>query len=339
MRRWCFLVGFLSFFAAKAEAQNWPSFRGPNGSGIADDQNLPVSWNVEDSTNVLWKTPIAGLAHSSPIIWGDQVFLTTAIAREGTADLSTGEGDSAGYTSSKDLGRQTWLIYGLDKNTGKTLWQAASADGDLAGYASPRLIEHKGLRIVLTLTAKAMIGVNADTGQLLWRFPHESYADENVLTPLFQDGHIFVSTPKAGSVKWKLNVEGDKASVTEVWRSKELDSHHDGIILIADHIYGASRIYNKLQWVCLNWEFGEKEYAHDGAGRGSVTYADGHLYTYSEKGVMALVKATPQEFNVISKFDVPNQSEGPFWAHPVVCNGRLYLRHSDYLYVYDVGLE
>ncbi len=325
----------------------------------AMDMTGKILWQTKNGK--AWKGPHPG-TRATPTIDGDRIYHKSPHGDVACLDAETGKtiwtrnilkdfsGKNIRWALSESLlidgdrviccpgGPETSMV-ALDKNTGKTIWKAPSADGDLAGYASPRLIEHQGMRIILTMTAKAMIGVNAGTGALLWRFPHESHADENVLIPLFQDGHIFVSTLKAGSVKWKLNVNGDKASVTEVWRSKELDSHHDGIILIDGHIYGASRIYNKLQWVCLNWETGEKLYAHDGAGRGSVTYAGGHLYTYSEKGVMALVKATPDEFNVISKFDMPKQSEGPYWAHPVVCDGRLYLRHSDYLYVYDVGKE
>ena len=227
----------------------------------------------------------------------------------------------------------------VDKKTGKTIWEAQSAEKDPAGYASPILVEHKGLRVIITLSLKAMIGVNADTGALLWRFPHESYADENVLTPIFKDGHIFISSIVAGSVKWKLNVDGDKASVTEVWRSEELDSHHDAVVLLDNHIYGCSRTMNPMKWICLDWKTGDKKYAKRGAGRGSVTYADGLLYTFSEKGIMGLVKATPEDFKVISEFKLPKKGEGPHWAHPVVCDGRLYLRHADFLYTYDIADE
>lgn len=232
-------------------------------------------------------------------------------------------------------GNETCMV-ALDKRTGETVWKAPSAAGDPPGYASPTLVEYSGLRLIVTLTLKAMIGVNADTGALLWRVPHESYSDENILMPLFHEGYLFVSTLQAGSVKWKLNVEGDKASVTEVWRSKELDSHHDAVILLDGYVYGASRIYNSMLWVCLDWKTGAKKYAEKGVGRGSVTYADGMLYTLSEKGVMGLVRATPEHFEVVSQFEIPTQGEGPYWAHPVVCGGRLYLRHSDYLYAYDV---
>ena len=232
----------------------------------------------------------------------------------------------------------------LDKTTGKTRWKApATPDGDLAGYASPILVEHEGLRLIVTLTAKAIIGVDADTGELLFRVDHESYADENVLTPLFRDGCIFISTIKAGSVKWKLNVDGKTASLSEVWRSKELDSHHDAIILAGGYLYGSSRIYNQKLWVCLDWKTGHKRYAEKGVGRGSVTYAGGMLYTLSEEGQMGLVGANPKHHRVISQFKVPRQGEGPnwdrYWAHPVVCDGRLYLRHSDNLYVYDVRMR
>lgn len=226
-------------------------------------------------------------------------------------------------------------VVALDKKTGEIIWQAAST-GDLAGYATPTLVEHEGMRIILTLTSKAMIGVNADNGDLLWRVPHESYADENVMMPLFHEGRLFVSTIQAGAVQWKINVNGRKASVEEVWRSKEYDSHHDGAVLLDGHIYGCSRIYNKLQWVCLDWKTGDLKHAEPGVGRGCVTSAEGLLYTMSDKGVMGLVRATHDAHKVISRFDLPRATKDVYWAHPVVCGGRLYIRHGEILYAYNI---
>ncbi len=123
------LMGLFFFFVSGAEAQNWPSFRGPNRSGIADDQNLPLHWKTQDSTNILWKIPIPGLSHSSPIVWGNHIFLTTAVASEGTPELRTGAPSVAGYASTDDMVRHTWSIYGLDKNKGEILWQKDVHEG------------------------------------------------------------------------------------------------------------------------------------------------------------------------------------------------------------------
>ena len=222
----------------------------------------------------------------------------------------------------------------LDKKTGDVVWKSASADGDLAGYATPALAECQGLRMLLTLTSQAVIGVNADTGDLLWRFEHKTYEDENITTPLFHDGCVFVSTGHhVGSVLLKVAVNGKKASVDEVWRSKDLDNHHGGVVLLDGYLYGSC--YSP-KWVCLDWKTGKKTYSERGVGKGSLTYADGMLYTLSEGGKMGIVRPTPDGHKVVSQFKLPAGGEGPSWAHPVVCGGRLYIRHGVFLYAYDV---
>jgi len=234
-------------------------------------------------------------------------------------------------------GPQTAMV-ALNKTTGDILWQAPST-GELAGYASPILAEHAGLRIIITLTAKAMIGVNAETGDLLFHVPHESYADENILMPIFHEGCIFVSTLKAGSVKWKLSVADGKASVEELWRTTEMDNHHGGVLLLDGTLYGTSTFRNRNLWIGLNWQTGEKLFADKGVGKGSITYADGRLYTFSIDRVMGLVRPTPTGLDIVSSFTIPEGGEGKSWPHPVVCGGRLYLRHGQFLYAYDIRAD
>jgi len=231
-------------------------------------------------------------------------------------------------------GPQTCMV-ALDKNTGAVIWKAPSTK-ELAGYASPILVENEGLRIIITLTSKAMIGVNADTGELLWHVKHLSYADENVFTAIYHDAHIFISSIKAGSVKWKLNVKDGEASVEEIWRSKELDNHHGGGVLVNGYVYASSCIYNGPKWICLDWETGQKKYVDRGIGKGSLTYADGMLYMLGEGGVVGLVRPTPTNYALVSSFQIPKGGRGPSWAHPVVCGGRLYIRHGEYLYAYRI---
>ena len=234
-------------------------------------------------------------------------------------------------------GPQSALV-ALDKMTGRTVWKSPSA-GDLAGYASPATAEHGGLRMILTLTSRALIGVNADDGDLLFRFEHRSPWDENILMPVYHDGHVFLSTRTTGSVMVRLRVEGKRATAEEAWRSEELDNHHGGVVRLGGYLYGASHVRNSGRWICLDWKTGRRMYAERGVGKGSLTVAEGMLYALGERGTMALVPATPEAFRIVSQFRVPKEGEGPTWAHPVVCGGRLYIRHSDFLYVYDVRAE
>jgi outer membrane protein assembly factor BamB len=230
-------------------------------------------------------------------------------------------------------GPQTAVV-ALDKATGNVMWKSPTADGDAAGYATPALVEYQGLRMVLTLMAKALIGVNADTGDLLFRHEHRTNYDVNVLTPIFHDGQIFISTGYgAGAELIKVAVDGKKAKAERVWQSKDLDNHHGSVLLLDGYLYGANF---KGSWVSLDWKTGKKMYAEKGIGKGSLTYADGMFYMLSENSKVGLVKAVPAAYELVSEFTLPKGGEGPSWAHPVVCGGRLYVRHGDFLYVYEV---
>jgi len=222
----------------------------------------------------------------------------------------------------------------LDKKTGKTVWVCPGA-GDKPGYASAIAVEQDGLRLYVTMTSRAAIGVAAETGKLLWRLPHKTAYDCNIPTPIYHAGHIFIDSGYgSGGALLRLVVKGQGAGVQEVWRTKTLDNHHGGVILVEGYLYGSS---HRGKWVCLDIKTGKAAYVANGVGKGSVTYADGMLYTYSERGAMGLVPATPTGHNVVSRFRVPPGGSGPFWAHPVVSGGRLYLRHADALHCYDIA--
>ena len=223
----------------------------------------------------------------------------------------------------------------LDKTNGTVVWKAPGM-GESAGYASPTLFEYKGLRIITTLTSKSLIGVNADTGDLLWRIRHESPYDENIMMPIFHEGYIFISTPLAGSVKWKLNVNDGKVSLAKRWHSQQLDNHHGGVILINGNLYGSSTVRNKNLLVCLDFKTGRKKHMNRCVGKVSLTYADGMLYALSIDGVVGLVQPTPIGHKLVSYFKIPKGGKGKSWAHPVVCGGILYIRHGEFLYAYSL---
>jgi outer membrane protein assembly factor BamB len=227
-------------------------------------------------------------------------------------------------------------IVALDKTTGETVWQSPSAQGDLAGYASPALAEFDGVRMILQMTGEALVGVNAADGDLLFRLEHITQYDVNAMRPIFKDGHVFISSNYGtGSVMVKLNLDGGRVAAQKVWEHKPLDNHHGGVILLDGYLYGSSG----RGWHCLDWKTGQSMYQEKGVGKGSLTYADGMLYTLSEDHEMGLVAATPDGHQLVGQFDLPEGGEGNSWAHPVVCGGRLYIRHGDFLYAYDVQAQ
>ncbi len=325
---------------------------------IALDMSGSPLWQAENGP--AWIKPVPGaratptfddgrIYHESP--HGDIVCLDAATGQRiwGFNILERFQGKNLTWAVSESLlidgahlickpgGAQTTVV-ALDKATGETVWKSPSC-GDEPGYASCTLAERHGLRIILTLTSKALIGVNADTGDLLFRHLHETPFDENISMPIFHDGHVFISTRTVGSELLRLHVDGAKASLSPVWKTRQLDNQHGGVILDKGYLYGACHIQNRARWVCLNWASGEQMYAADGVGKGSSTYADGKLFILSEKEKerhVALVPVTPTGHVVSSRFQLPEGGRGPTWAHPVVCDGRLYIRHGEMLFVYEV---
>lgn len=230
-------------------------------------------------------------------------------------------------------GGQIVAMAALNKRTGKTVW-LCQGTGDKPGYASPVLIDYKGLRQIVTMMSASVVGVHANTGKLLWRHVHKAYADETVSTPVFHEGLIAVATLGPGAARClRLTVNGQTASVTQVWHTGILDNHHGGILGLNGYLYGTKV---RDTWVCLDMKTGNVMYKADGVGKGSLTFADGMLYTYSERGRVGLVKATPDAHALLSQFTIPKGGRGPAWAHPVVCGRRLYLRHGNFLYCYDI---
>jgi outer membrane protein assembly factor BamB len=121
--------------APSAAAQNWPAFRGANAAGVASGAP-PASWDVKAMRNVAWKTAIPGLAHSSPIVWGDRVYLTTAVASSGTPTVKTGDSNRAGIGAAPDMVSHTWHVLGIDKASGRVLWNREVFKG------TPRVKRH-----------------------------------------------------------------------------------------------------------------------------------------------------------------------------------------------------
>jgi hypothetical protein len=134
-----------------------------------------------------------------------------------------------------------------------------------------------------------------------------------------------------------ITMSEDGKSATEKWSNMTLDNHHHGLIELDGNIYGSNWESNsKGKWVCMDWNSGEVKYETDWLTKGALVYADGLFYILEEKnGSVALVKPNPQSFEVISSFKLQGGA-GPFWSHPFITNGKLYLRHGDVLFVYNI---
>jgi outer membrane protein assembly factor BamB len=139
-----------------------------------------------------------------------------------------------------------------------------------------------------------------------------------------------------GGMMLKMSDDGKNATIA--WTDSVLDVHHGGVVLLDGYIYGSNWINNgNGNWCCIEWSTGKKMWEQSWNNKGSIIAAEGMLYIYDEKrGNVGLLKATPEKFDLVSSFQVKEGKTGPFWAHPVIHNGILYLRHNNALMAYDI---
>ncbi len=241
-------------------------------------------------------------------------------------------------------------IVALNKQTGEVIWKCGIPDiggrgKDGAGYASMVVAEVDGIRQYVQILGRGAVGVEAETGRFLWGYNRIANPTANIPTPVVRGNYVFVTTSyRTGSALLKLTRNGDGIDVEEVYflGPDEFENHHGGVVLVGDHIYGGSGQTNGIP-VCLEFGTGKIAWKAQSPGKKSaaVLYADGHLYFRYEKGsspkkgLVALIEATPEEFRVKGTFE-PAVMNGPGWPHPVIHDGKLYLRDKDVLMCYDV---
>ena len=235
----------------------------------------------------------------------------------------------------------------VDKTSGKELWRTGVPElgpngKDGAGYSSIVVSHAGGVRQYIQLAGRGVVGVRASDGEYLWSYNRVANDVANVTTPIVKDDLIFVSTGyQTGSALLRLAAEGDGVAAEEVYflDAKTLQNHHGGLVLVGDHVYGGHGHNNGFP-VCVELATGTVvwggEIRNAGSGSAAVMYADGRLYFRYQNGVMMLIDATPEGYRERGSFEIPEVT-APSWSHPVVLDGRLYLREQDRLLSYDVG--
>ncbi len=239
-------------------------------------------------------------------------------------------------------GPETMTI-ALDKTTGNLLWKSASLN-DKPGYVSPILIEYAGKKCIVNVSLGHVYAVDAANGDILWKVDHIRPPSYNpswdlikCVTPLYHDGMVY-ATGGYNTGGMMIKIAGDGKSAAVAWTDTVLDVHHGGAVLVNGFIYGSNWLNNSTgNWCCIEWETGKKRWEEHWNCKGAIISAEGMLYLYDEKkGNVGLVKATPEKFDLVSSFQVTQGASGPFWAHPVIRNGVLYLRHNNALMAYDI---
>jgi outer membrane protein assembly factor BamB len=219
----------------------------------------------------------------------------------------------------------------LDKMSGATVWVSKELS-DEAGYASSVIADVQGVRTIMTFTGNAGVGVRASDGKLMWRYGNAANNTANIATPVYANGKVFfTSSYGTGGALLALQAKGQDVSAQEVYFTRNMQNHHGGVVLVGGYLYGFS---NSIL-TCLEFETGKVMWRDRSVGKGSLAYADGHLYILSEDNVVGLVEASPKGYREKGRFTIADQG-WPSWAHPVVSGGHLYIRNQNVLASYDV---
>jgi len=222
-------------------------------------------------------------------------------------------------------------IVALDKMTGRTVWTSKELS-DEAGYSSVIVADVQGVRTLMTITGEGAVGVRASDGKLMWKYPRVANNTANIATPIYHENKVFYTTNyDTGGALLNLGARGGVVVAEEAYFTRDMQNHHGGVVLVNGYLYG----FNNSILTCLEFATGRLMWRNRSVGKGSLTYADGHLYVLSENNVVGLVEASPKGYVEKGRFTIPDQGL-PSWAHPVVSGGRLYIRNQGTLSAYDI---
>jgi len=341
-------------------------------TGLEEPNDVLIA--LDPTGKIKWKTPYGRFWEKSypetrctPAVDGDRIYVTSGFgdlacingisgeiiwsrkASEenggtygpwGIAESPIIDGDKLYYTSG---GTQTTTI-AFDKNSGEVVWRSESIN-DPASYLSPILIEKAGIRILINITPRFIFGVDVSDGTILWKINHrEALGKSDIddtgqilcVTPLFSGNRVYM-TGGYDHGGLMIDIGDDGKSAKAVWTNDVLDVHHGGVVMVDGYIYGANWINNgNGNWCCIDWNTGKLMWEEHWNNKGSIIAADGMLYIYDErKGTVGLLRPDASKFDLVNSFKIIGGS-GPFWAHPVIHNGVLYIRHGDALFAYDI---
>lgn len=343
-----------------------------DGPSTAPDSDEYLVCFDQETGKLLWQTrtgppwtkgkPDWQSSRATPSIDGDQVFVLTPQGelvacqtkdgkelwrRDLVADFSGVKADSWGYSESVLVdgdhvictpGGDKNTLVALDRKTGKEVWSCAREGDRGAGHASIVISEVGGTKVYVQSTGSGPIGVRASDGKLLWEYAVDK-TTAIIPTPIVRDDLVFfVAGYKRGGALLK-QIPGTNGSVTieEIYPLQtKLANKHGGVVLVGNHLYADSDDAGIPY--CADLMTGEIQWATRGSGRGSasVAAADGHLYFLFANGKVCLVKADPEKYQEVSSFTLPDSGERPSWAHPVIVDGKLYLRQQDQIFCYDL---
>ena len=239
------------------------------------------------------------------------------------------DGDSVVVTPG---GAQATMV-ALNKRTGAVIWKSAVPGGDPAAYASAIVVQGGGRKQYVQVLFNGVVGVDAKTGQFLWRYLEKGLA--RFFTPVGRDGYVYGAGGVASGLV-RLKPDGVGVTAEQIYFERGLPNAIGGAVLVGDYLYGTAGGQNLA---AAEFSTGKVKWQGETIGMASVSYADGHLYLHGVNGDVALVEATPEAYREKGRFappDQPKKKQPEALASPVIANGRLYIRDFGTLWAYDI---
>jgi len=222
-------------------------------------------------------------------------------------------------------------IVALNKKTGDLIW-SSEGKGDLSAYCSPILVNHNGKRMLINMMGQNVVGLDVNSGNLLWSYPYANQRNIHPNSPIYDKGSLYIFSGYAeGGQRITLNEAGNQA--TNVWTNKTVDPQLGGAVLHNGYLY-ASGDRNR-RWFCVDWNTGDITFESTELDKGTIIEAENLFYVYTEKGELALLKPEQGRFSIVSRTKITKGSE-QHWAHLVINNGVLYVRHGNALMAFDI---
>jgi outer membrane protein assembly factor BamB len=220
-------------------------------------------------------------------------------------------------------------IVALSKTDGSVIWKSL---GDEPGYSSAVLHEAGGVREAIYFTGERALGVDVETGKLLWSYNQVANQTANIATPIVRGNFVFLSSGYGtGAALLELTAAPQKVTARQVYFTRDMRNHHATSVLVGDYLYG----FSDAILTAMKFDTGQVAWRDRSVGKGAVVFADERLYLYSEQGAVGLAEATPAGYREHGRFQIKAGS-APTWSHPIVSNGKLFIRDQDTIYAFDV---
>ena len=317
---------FVIAFDAATGKEAWAT---PNGNAFRNDRGDGPRGTPTIDGDRLYALGGSGDLSAFDVKTGKLIWSKNILSEFGGQNITWGISESPLIVGDKLLvnpGGPQASIVALNKSDGSVIWKSQS---DKAGYSSAIPVQVNGGTQVVFFTHQRAVGLDLKDGKLLWEYAKPANNVANAATPIARGNRVFISSDY-GTGGGVVEIKPD-GSAQEVWFTKDMRNHHSSSVLVGDYLYG----FSSAILTAIKFDTGEIAWRDRSVGKGSLVYADGRLYCFSERGVMGLVEATPTGYVERGRFKIEAGSLET-WTHPVVAGGRLYLRDQDTIYAYDV---